>query len=266
MKKVVVLIAASAILFSCAYGASGRLSGTRSLSTTEWGYQVTKGSARAGTQAQRFEVRPGDCATQPNWSDCATDRERSEITLDRKWPYGTDQWIGFSVYLPQDFKTSTRVGTTVGQIHQYDKGAGPSNTDKGYRGFPPLMQLEMLDNRYFLRVHVLSGEKHNVRDTPRDYTLAKISEMRGKWTDIIIHFDTSGDNEVLAMFVNGQKRAEISNWIKFIPSKYTFKYGLYRSFVSRHGGPMPKQVLYIDEVRMGSSFESVQVNEASPVD
>ena len=31
---------------------------------------------RAGNEAQRFEVRPGDCGEDEVWSDCNNNRER----------------------------------------------------------------------------------------------------------------------------------------------------------------------------------------------
>ena len=40
----------------------------------------------------------------------------------------------------------------------------------------------------------------------------------------------------------------------------------YRSFVSQHGGPMPTQIVWIDEVKMGKNQELVAINKATPVD
>ena len=90
--------------------------------------------------------------------------------------------------------------------------------------------------------------------------------MRGKWTDILIHLDTAKGKEVLEVYVNGQRKAALTDFINFIPKEFYFKYGIYRSFVSRHGGPMPTQILYIDEVKLGKSADKVRVNEARPMD
>jgi hypothetical protein len=240
-----------------------RLSGERSLSTTKWGYQIVKSPVRAGKRAQRFEVRPGDCSGDSGWSDCDNDRERSEITLKKDWRYGTTQWIGFSVYVPQDFKASSKVNTTVGQIHQR---GGPSGTAGGLPSFPPLMQLEMRGGSYIAGVHILTGSASNVRDNVKKFPLASINAMRGKWTDILIHLDTAKGKEVLEVYVNGQRKAALTDFINFIPKEFYFKYGIYRSFVSRHGGPMPTQILYIDEVKLGKSADKVRVNEARPMD
>jgi len=239
------------------------VSGNRSLSTTEWGYSHTTDIARAGETSQRFELRPGDCGRDTGWSDCASDRSRSEISVRQRWRYGTNKWIGFSVYLPEDFQTSRFVNTTVGQIHQR---GGPKGTAGGFKSMPPLMQMEMKGNNYRLCVHMLSGDAGNVRDVCRYMDLMKVSDMRGKWTDIMINFDTSDDRQILDVYVNNTKTASISDWIRFKASEYYLKYGLYNSFISRNGGLMPTQVLYIDEIRMADSAEGVRVNETIPVD
>ncbi|WP_299892592.1 heparin lyase I family protein [uncultured Ruegeria sp.] len=223
----------------------------------------SKEQVRAGKWSQRFEVRAGDCGSDQGWNDCSSDRERSEITLQKRWTYGTDQWIGFSVFLPKDFKTSDRVRTTVGQIHQ--KG-GPSGEAGGFKSNPPVVQQEMKGNQYFAKVHILSGDSKNVRNSDKRFELASISAMRGRWTDVVLHFDTKGDDEVLEVYINGQRKAYISDWLKFRPKNYSFKYGIYRSFVSRNNGPMPTQVIFFDEVRMGNKHSKVQVNTRRPTD
>jgi hypothetical protein len=242
-----------------------RLDGFRSLSDTEYGYTISTDIARLGRVSQRFEVRAGDCGEGPGWSDCDNDRERSEFVPNDMWPYGKDIWIGYSIFLPSDFESSGRVKTTVGQIHQ-SGGNRPTGEAGGLPSFPPMMQMEIRGNQYYMGVHILTGPADNVKDVTRDFNLIKVSEMRGKWTDIAIHFDTSKRNEFLEVFVNGEEKASITDWINFIPEKYYFKYGIYRSFVSRHGGPMPTQILYIDEVKIGSTREGVSPNANRPVD
>ena len=242
---------------------AGRLPGQRSLSTTKWGYQIVKAPTRAGSQAQRFEVRAGDCGTDEGWSDCATDRERSEISVKKRWRFGQEMWIGYSVYLPPDFATSSRVRTTVGQIHQT---GGPIGRAYGLPSFPPLVQLEMIGNRYYANVHVLTGSTSNVTDRSREFPLASIASMRGRWTDIMIHLDTTNGAQVLDFYVNGKRAGGIRDFIQFKPREYYFKYGIYRSFVSKNGGPMPTQILVIDEVKMGNSVARVAVQNNRPVD
>lgn len=70
--------------------ALGRLEGHRSLNDKKHGYAISSDVARAGRKSQRFEVRAGDCGEDPGWSDCANNRERSEISIKKTWGYGKD--------------------------------------------------------------------------------------------------------------------------------------------------------------------------------
>lgn len=226
--------------------------------TTEYGFAKVKDFSRLGKRAQRFEVRAGDCGWDDSWSDCDNDRERSEVTVKKPWRPSTDQWIGFSMYLPADFKTSSRVRTTVGQVKMR---GGPTGYAGGFPSVRGVFQMEMQGNRYFLRVHVLSGPFDNVRDDIKDYNLASISQLRGRWTDFAIRVKTKSTPNTLEVYKNG-KRVALHNYNQnYAPREYYFKYGIYRSFVSRNGGAMPTQVVFIDKVRMGRSYDKVAVEQ-----
>jgi hypothetical protein len=234
---------------------------------------------RAGRKAQRFELRAGDCG-----GPCTDDREWAMLRLNKTWRYGTAQWIGFSVYVPADFAASPRVNTTVAMIHQQ---GGPTNRREG-RVDLPVVQFNLRGDAFIADVHVLTGNRNDVRDESQEKRLGTVRAMRGKWTDLLIRFDTSGDTQVLEVYLNGQQRlaiadlialgvnlsnlpvyerqATVENFIAHRPDAYTFNYGLYRAFVSRHGGPMPVQVVYVDEIRLGNRIEAVLVNAQKPVD
>ena len=224
--------------------------------TTKHGYAKVKGIARLGKRAQRFEVRAGDCGWDSSWSDCDNDRERSELTVKKAWRAGSDQWIAFSIFLPEDFSASSRVRTTVGQVKMR---GGPTGFAGGFPSEPGVFQMEMQGNRYFLRVHVLSGPFDNVRNDIKDYNLATISELRGHWTDFVVRLNTKSAPGLLEVYKNGTRVAAHAYNQNYAPREYYFKYGIYRSFVSRNGGPMPTQVVYFDEVRMGKSYVKVAV-------
>jgi len=242
---------------------TGRLSGFRSLSTSSYGYMIVNDIVRAGKEAQRFEVRPGDCGEDQAWSDCNNNRERSEISLDNHFFPGDNQWIAFSVFIPDNFKTSNSVSTTIGQIHQI---GGPSGIAGSLPSFPPLIQLEAKGNNYRACIHILSGSDNNVVDECKYYNLSAISDMQGQWTDIQIHFDTSNNKSLIEVYLNNERKALLREFVNFWPKSYYIKYGIYRSFVSQHTGPMPTQVVWIDEVKMGKNQELVAINKATPVD
>lgn len=268
------------VLVSAVPAGAQRPGGQKVLPTPAYAVTDVKSPVRAGKKAQRFEVRPGDCGG----SDCKNDRERAMIKLSKTWRYGTPQWIGFSVYLPADFPTSKRVNTTVAMIHQQ---GGPTNRAENHVDLP-VVQVNLRGNSLVADVHYLTGDRHDVRDESQDFPLTTLDAMRGQWTDLLIHFVTSGEGQVLEVYVDGKRRisiddlaeygidlsglpifereAVIENFIAHRPQAYNFQYGMYRAFVSRHGGPMPAQVVVIDEIRLGNRIEAVLVNEQKPVD
>ena len=112
----------------------------------------------------------------------------------------------------------------------------------------------------------LSGSANDVTNEVIDYDLISIDDMRGRWTDIAINLDTSREGGRLSAYVNGRRIVEHDNFINFVPESYYFKYGIYRTFVSRHGAPLPTQIIYVDEVRIGENRFEVLVNERDPED
>jgi hypothetical protein len=89
--------------------------------------------------------------------------------------------------------------------------------------------------------------------------------MRGRWTDVMIHLH-SRESGLLEIYLDGERKATSTGFIRFRPQYYYVKYGLYRSFVSLHGGPMPTQLAFYDEVRIGNNRTSVEVSVDRPVD
>lgn len=243
----------AALLLAAPAGAQ-RLDGARSLSITPWGYAIVAAPVFAGRAAQRFEVRPGDCAAGTTWDDCATDRERSEFRPGARWVPGAGFWVGFALLLPDDFAASDRVNTTLFQIQQQ---GGPVRTAQGSVSRPPVMQIEARGERLRLTVHVAGGT-----DIHRD--LAPLAALRGGWHRIAVQFDSAAPR--LAVRIDDRPTAEVAGWPLPAPEFFYLKYGLYRSFVSRHPGPMPAQVAYFDEMRLGGSEAEVRPDPSRPVD
>ena len=67
-------------------------------------------------------------------------------------------------------------------------------------------------------------------------------------------------------WLNGEKKFQIDeNPIFFKPKEIYFKYGIYRSFLSkfkkrRKTDEMPTQVVFYDEIRTGNTIEEVDIN------
>ena len=231
----------------------------RSLSDTPWGFQFTDEQVRAGQRAQRFEVRPGDCGEDPanNWSDCENDRERSELA-GAAWEPGLDRWLAASVYVPQDFPyIPGNIGGGIFQIHQV---GGPTGTYLGMEARPNIANISMMDGWLTGQVHQTWGSFTDVKDATINIRLMRVDDMRDKWTDLMINFDTVNQN--IAFFINGELIREVEDFTEFVPIRYVFKYGIYNAFMAHRGITLPTRVLYFDEVRVGNSRSEVEMRDA----
>lgn len=216
----------------------------RSLNDTPWGYTwvgAGKHPVQAGASAQRFELRQGDCGAQPGWSDCLMDRERVEQSQRQPWiPLGHHAWYSWSLYLDPRWPDISPVTTTLGQFHHRDSGT-------------PAILFVQRNGAYWLRIES-ARSLYPGRDL---YKLADLAQMRGRWLDVVIEARfSSGPDGVLRAWVNGQLRAEILGANTLGSTPIFFKYGIYRSFVSRVP-QRPTHLAYWDEVRSGATREQV---------
>lgn len=238
------------------------LQGRKSLNDRPWGWTINSEQVYRGKVSQRFEVRSGDCGQDDRgWSDCRMDRERSEIFVDRpQLVPGRGYWIDWRVYLPWDFATHSRVRTTLGQVHQV---GGPRGQAGGMASNPPLLQFDLVKDQYRLCWHRLSGSKTDVQDRCEYFALATLDDMRGQWTHLRVWVNTDHRLGGAKVWVNGQLRADITEPLtEFTPRHYYFKYGIYRSFVSREGRALATQIAYYDEVRIADRERDLNCRSA----
>jgi hypothetical protein len=227
----------------------------RSLNMTPWGYTPATDQARKGRVSQRFELRPGDCNGTPGWNDCALDRSRTEVIVDPVIMPGQRRWVSWSIYLPPEWQDSREVPTHLGQIHQF---RGPRGVMLGLPSNPPLLQFSEDRGSYNMCLHQLSGPADNIQDRCETHTLSTTEAMRGRWTDIIIDLNTHKTTGHLTVMVNGITMVDIKQpVVRYDAENFFVKYGIYRSFISRATEPLKTQVVYFDEVRVGTSLASV---------
>jgi hypothetical protein len=216
----------------------------RSLNDTKHGYQVVRdptGLAPA-KRVERFEVRPGDCARNGGWDDCAKDRERSELSEQRKnTKAGDEVWYGWSIYVPPDWKNVWPTKTALGQFHQ--KGSHVIwmfQNDKG-----GLLLDQQVEGR-----------------TTKKYPLLSARELRGRWNRIEVHvkWSTKADG-FFHVYVNGARKVAFQGKTMTARNVY-FKYGVYRSFLSRYkqasgANEVPGQTAYFANVRKAKSRDGL---------
>ena len=231
---------------------------------------IDKSEARMGSKYQRFELRNGDCFPMDGWNDCENDRERFEFSSrPRQKPVGQKCYF-YSLKIAPDFVDVHPTNTDLGQVHQI---GGPEGKAGGLKSFPPLIQIGAKKGKLVFKWHKLSGDPKNVRDKTVERTFAKLKELKSKWTDISFCLDFK--NHKMIGWLNGEKKFQIDeNPIFFEPQEIYFKYGIYRSFLTKYKkrrktDEMPTQVVFYDEIRTGNSIEEVDINfntSLSPVD
>ncbi len=225
--------------------------------------------ARRGEKYQRIELRSGDCfPSGGSWNDCEMDRERFEFSSRPRLKPTQKHCFSYSLMLSSDFTDVHPTNTDLGQVHQV---GGPKGTAGGLKSFPPLIQISAKKGKLLFKWHKLTGSSSNVVDTTVERYLADLSDMKSKWTDISFCLDFEAKR--MDGWIDGKKTFEINESpINFVPEEIYFKYGIYRSFISRYksiSGDLPTQIVFYDEVRRGSSIESVDFNlnpKLKPVD
>ena len=231
----------------CAYsGPMDDFSFKRSLNIKPYGYLKVPPPhpVRAGKFSERFEVRPGDCYWNSDWNDCENDRERSE--LSERAPYskvGQQYWYGWSIFIPENYPNVYPTKTALGQFHQ-----------KHVRK-PPVM-FQNADGGYWLNINQMRGG---------DYPLISQESFRGQWNDITVCAKWSKyDDGFITVWVNDVLTASYSGALTKHNHPIYFKYGVYRSFLSRYKSArnvdsVPAQIVYFDEVRKGKSRKAVDI-------
>jgi len=226
----VIIILAVAMMTSCVAGEYNAPSHMRVMSdnSANQSYQVTTSTevARIGETSQRFEIRHGDCGKH----DCNNDRRRIEVVEsngDLEAHPGQQRWYGWSIYLAGDFRDLGDTNTTLGQVKLNDwrEPIWNFNAREGGR----------LDFEY------KPGGNHRGIECRG---VAAISQMRGRWTDIVIFSDFSYEispgQPSVSVWING--RLVCSGRTPLITremvdyannTQITLRYGIYNSYISR---------------------------------
>lgn len=209
----------------------------RSLNDTPHGYQMVEDPAGDG-RVERFEVRAGDCGVNGAWSDCREDRERSELSeFGSRSPDGSEAWYGFSFYLPDDWPDVWPTKTVIAQWHQT-------------LSHPVWM---LLQRRGAL------GLDNQAKGRTREFIeLISAEGLRGRWWRVELHAKWSTDPDgLIRLYIDGEQKVERRGPNMTAADVY-FRYGVYRSFISRHGHPVPTQAAYFKDVSKAKTREGLR--------
>lgn len=223
--------------------------GFRSLNNTWHGYKVISDPTESAPTpyVEKFEVRHGDCGVISSWSDCATDRERSEIHTGSDNYEDREYWYGWSLYLPTDFAYINPVNQTLGQFHQEGNPFGCSSFlfEKNWRGL-------IIDRQFRCRA-------------VEEVELLSDKELFGHWNKFEIHAKWSNkDDGFLDIYINNELKYSHKGQTMNGTVVY-MKYGIYRSFLSRYckvhdcsvSNSVPTQIAYYANVKRSKTREGL---------
>lgn len=176
--------------------------------------------------------------------------ERAEIEMSRT-VIGRTYWYGWSMYVPPDWN-DTDPGFDI--VNQF--AAWPSRPGRRYPCGGVGSKIAREGSNFILDLQ----RRGNTTDAQcTKYTLARVSEIRGQWTDFIINVKWTGNNDGffrLWMKVgNGSYIQKINYqgatfWNDEGTGPY-FKLGLYKGNPN-FAGPAPR-IIYTDEYRLGDA-------------
>ncbi len=260
MKSKLLLVFITISLYGCQSNSSSYSSDfgefRRSLNNTSWGYQLVSDPVVSDNTelVERFEVRAGDCGFQPNWNDCDTDRERSELSQrTHRQNEGDTYWYAWEIYFPEDYPSVYPAKTALGQFHQVN-------------GKPVFM--------FQNQTHSVKGKNkaesggyhldwHAKGKTNAFWPLINEKDLRGQWHRIEVQAKwTKQSDGYFNVWVDGKQKVTFKGQTMEKDQVY-FKYGVYRSYISRykeaHGEEkLPIQVVYYRNVMRGESREAIQ--------
>jgi len=262
-----------------------------------YGYTTSTEIVRKGNKSQRFEIRHGDCGTDGKFSDCKNDRRRIERYVE---PVSSEKpegvvWYSWSIYLPDDFQELHPTNTTLGQVKingyreplwylsgrkkgikiKFDASGQQCRLIKfedvigEWTDF--LMKVDYNTNeesdKLYSEIYV-NGEykdcdinqpvltKEVLRNRRKHYKQLKINFRYGIYNSYVSRWlDKWGTNSPNTEFLD--KHGESGMVVKSATNKpWEFDWGV----------KLPTQVVYYDEVRVGPTRESVDINMNEPVD
>lgn len=196
---------------------------------------------RYGNNSERFEVRPGDCSSsRRGWDDCKNDRERAELIQQRpRQEEGDEYWYRWSIFLPKGHTNIYPVKLAYGQFHQLRCKVA--------------FMFQEFGGGYHLNIQpVIAGFND-------DHPLLSAAEFVGKWNDIVVHARwTKLDDGWFKVWVNGEQKVDYKGHTMTCETVY-FKYGVYRSFISRNAELAGKvaTIAYFDGVVRSRSGEGM---------
>ena len=293
MKKLLLLLPLLLLSSCSSIGINKNTSSNQLLNHDQpYGYAIDDKIVRKGKESQRFEIRHGDCGYDKKWNDCEKDRRRYERYVKSTMVEKPENvvWYAYSIYLPESFPKMHPTKTTLGQVKVINGREPLWYLSAGRKGIRIRYDASLQECKLVRRKHLLGQwtdflikVDYSTNDDPNK--LYSEVYVNGERKDCDI-------NEPV-----------LTKEFRNINKKFSFRYGIYNSYVSRWlnenktkevkakgfsdyheqtgmivnsvsntpwdidwGVKLPTQVVYYDEIRIGPTRESVDINMNDSVD
>lgn len=213
-------------------------------------HAVQRAQLADGTRVERFELRNGDCSG----TDCTRDRERVEFIQERGPRNGTEVWVGYSVMLDPSWPdVGPDMNTKIGQFH-LPKYRG--------RGQGPTLLMEVTDDCLVVSVKdptVADDDPMNPAPNMAWDCVAPRDQFIGRFNRIMVNaIWSTGADGFMTVYLNGQPVWSYQGQTINVNVAPYFRYGIYRSFISRCAGGCGTQTAYYHSVVQGRNRADVE--------
>ncbi len=224
--------------------------------------KIVTSPVRAGRYAARFELHHGD---RKIWFGKRAELSRSGDNRFGKIG-GTDEWYGFSIYLPDDYEDDSEYEILT-QWH--------AKRDEGEVFRSPVLSLHTYNGNWWIRnIHSSKPIQTDNDGVRKVLWEASYEDDKGKWTDWVVHVKWSYLSDgFVEIWKNSQKLTLKTGKKRYNgPDCYNDKRniylqsGIYKSpWNENPPTEVIKRVIYYDELRIGDSNSSfAEVSPPSP--
>lgn len=287
-------------------GFSGGFSSNNVNFSHNWNMVEKSEPVRAGNLSQRFEINDDDCAYCVVGK---SERLKVDRISNRKFQKDEEAWIAFSLYLVKDFNTSNlmTILNQLRHTKRFTSYSAPERTTlfvlgvvqgnlvAGYEEItgteqdadrPTFMtnitSANALKGRWtdfmfhakfsqtggYLEVYLNGSKIYDVRKGSRmSYYLVREAGYKRTNSGVVALIDEKN------MYSKKIDEVKQSEFITAEPASFYFTYGLYvinaRAYRDSRNKPLPTQIAYFDEVRVGETRNEVdlrKVKSLEPVD
>ena len=198
-----------------------------------------------GKKSIRFESNNGECGQEPGFSDCKTNRERTELYY-KPISSKKDRWYRFYIFLPKNYNSIAPGKMSLIQWKRHN----PSKVLVMFRHNHAGLTFNRNDDS-FKDSHVVLKSNDN---------------LLGNWTEIIFNTNWHPDSDkgFMKVWIDGKLKINFkgSANAKKGGSKLSLRYGLYSSGLDRYRRAFnknyhPQRIIFFDGVKAEKNCEKL---------